>query len=84
MTHVAEQGALEGFVVSEVLDQDPLAKSITLLGSFSDGRAGHAIALLTRRPFAAGGAQAAVSRATCREKQFQNDVYSKVCPAVLL
>ena len=71
------QDALEGFEVSEVLNQEPLNKSITLLGTFS-GRAGPAIVQLTRRPFDAERAQATVGRATCREKQFENDVYSKV------
>ncbi len=71
--------ALEGFELSEVLNQDPLNKSITLLGTFS-GRAGPAIVQLTRRPFDAETlcAKATISRATCREKQFENDVYSKV------
>lgn len=71
--------ALEGFELSEVLNQDPLNKSITLLGTFS-GRAGPAIVQLTRRPFDAEKlcAKATISRATCREKQFENDVYSKV------
>lgn len=78
MSASAHADVLAGFVVSEVLNRDPLTKSITLLGTFSDDRQGPAIALLTRRPFTAEDAQRTVSGVICREKQFKNDIYSKV------
>mmetsp|Transcript_15624 Transcript_15624/g.47127 ORF Transcript_15624/g.47127 Transcript_15624/m.47127 type:complete len:308 (-) Transcript_15624:580-1503(-) len=84
MSASAHRDVLAGFVVSEVLNRDPLSKSLTLLGTFSGDRQGPAIVLLTRRPFAAEDAQRTVSGVTCREKQFENDIYSKYTAALQL
>lgn len=77
MTDVSLSNKLLGLVVLEILNDDPLAKTISLLGSFTDGREGQAIVQLTRQPFTATDAQRLVQSVACRQLQFENDVYSK-------
>lgn len=77
MSDAEHADKLSGFVVAETLNDDPLAKTISLLGSFTDGREGQAIVQLTRRPFTATDTQRMVQGVACRQQQFQNDVYSK-------
>lgn len=69
---------LANFVVSETLQENTLAKTISLLGTFSDGREGQAIVRISRRPFTTEDTQRMARGVACRQQQFQNDVYSKV------
>lgn len=73
---------LSSYVVREKLNEDILSKSICFLGDFTDGRSGQAILQLTRKPFNVANTKRLIQGISCREQQFQNDVYSKYSAAV--
>lgn len=82
MTDGNDADALANFIVSETLQEDTLAKTISLLGTFSDGREGQAIVRISRRPFTTPDTQKMARGVVCRQQHFQNDVYSKVCNCI--
>lgn len=76
---LAQTGALSsfrGFEVSEVLNDDPMTKSIALLGRF-EGKPDNAVVLLARKPFDKASAGLLASEGMALAPDFCNDIYSK-------
>ncbi|GIL77380.1 hypothetical protein Vretimale_2793 [Volvox reticuliferus] len=75
----AKQGTLasfKDFVVVEVLNDDPQAKFIALLGRF-EGRDDVAVLLLNRKPFNKDSLSSLVGEGLQLQHDFVNDIYSK-------
>ncbi|KXZ51606.1 hypothetical protein GPECTOR_12g570 [Gonium pectorale] len=75
----AERGRLSSFKdfsVVEVLNEDPLTKSIALLGRFA-GRNALAVLLLNRKPFDKSSLDDLVGERLKLTHDFANDIYSK-------
>eukprot|EP01135_Chromosphaera_perkinsii_P003312 Nk52_evm12s240 gene=Nk52_evmTU12s240 len=67
---------LEGYCLERVLKDDMRGKVIYLLGSFK-GKEGQAILTLERQHFSEKLLSSILSKSTCLENVFENDIYSK-------